>query len=144
MIWLAVIVLLLVSFTFSGIEAGILSVNRVRLRHHVNLGDRAALKLDRLLARPGRMLGTVLLVTNLMNIWAITLISQKLVAALGTWRGYAVTFAVCLPLLVLVLELFPKSLFRRFPYRALAAAGDGPAAFAAAGVRRLGDAGFSQ
>jgi CBS domain containing-hemolysin-like protein len=124
MIELAIVILLLVSFMFSGIEAGILSVNRVRLRHHVNLGDKAAIKLERLLARPGRLLGTVLLVTNLMNIWAVTLISQQFVAAFGVWRGYAATFVVCLPLLVLVLELFPKSLFRRFPYRALAAAAE--------------------
>jgi putative hemolysin len=122
MIWLAIVILLLVSFTFSGIEAGILSVNRVRLRHHVNLGDKSAIKLDKLLGRPGRLLGTVLLITNLMNILAITLISQVLVDKLGPWRGYIASFAVCLPLLVLVLELFPKSLFRRFPYRALAAA----------------------
>ena len=120
MIWLAVLFFLLVSFTFSGIEAGILSVNRVRLRHRVKSGDKAAIKLDRLLSRPERMLVTVLLVTNLMNIFAIILSTSKLVRLMGG-AGYVVSGIVWLPVYLLGLELFPKSLFRRFPYRALAA-----------------------
>ena len=35
MIWVAILCCLLVSFVFSGIEAGILSVNRVRLNQPV-------------------------------------------------------------------------------------------------------------
>ena len=37
MIWAAVAGCLLVSFIFSGIEAGILSMNRVRLKHRLKL-----------------------------------------------------------------------------------------------------------
>jgi len=120
MIWLAVAVCLLVAFVFSGIEAGILSVNRVRLKHRVKLRDPAAVKLNRLLSRPERLLVTVLIVTNLMNIFAITLTSQELVRWLGT-PGYVLTVAIFLPVYLIGLELLPKSLFRRFPYRALAA-----------------------
>ena len=69
MIWLAVVLCALVSFVFSGVEAGILSVNRVRLKHRLKQGDRAARKLNRMLARPDRLLVTVLVVTNLMNIF---------------------------------------------------------------------------
>jgi CBS domain containing-hemolysin-like protein len=119
MIWLAVAVCLFVSFLFSGIEAGLLSVNRVRLKHRVKLRDRAALVLDRLLAEPERLLVTVLVVTNLMNIFALTLITQELVRWLGP-RGYWIALLVALPVYLLGLELLPKSLFRRFPYRALA------------------------
>ena len=119
MIWLAILIFLLMSFTFSGIEAGILSVNRVRLRHRVKSGDKAAIKLDRLLSHPERMLVTVLLVTNLMNIFAVVLSTLKLVRLIGP-AGYAVSGIVWLPVYLLGLELFPKSLFRRFPYRALA------------------------
>lgn len=119
MIWFFVAVLLLVSFMFSGIEAGILSVNRVRLQHRLKAGDKAALKLSRLLAHPQRMLGTVLLVTNLMNICAVILATQELVIWLGHF-GYLVSFLLFLPLYVLGIELLPKSMFRRFPYRALA------------------------
>ncbi len=128
MIWIAVAVCLAVSFVFSGIEAGLLSMSRVRLRHRVKLRDRAAMKLNRMLARPERLLATVLLVTNFMNIAAITLCASELVRQFGL-RGYVVTLVVALPVYLLGLEVLPKSLFRRFPFRALAAL-TGPLRFA--------------
>src|SRR5437870_376567 len=120
MIWLAVALCMFVSFMFAGVEAGILSVNRVRLRHQLKLGDKSASKLERLLAHPERLLFTVLLVTNFMNVCVILLSTQEMVLWLGH-RGYVVALVVCLPLYLLGFELLPKSLFRRFPYRALAA-----------------------
>lgn len=120
MIWVAVTICLVVSFIFSGIEAGILSVNRVRLIHRVKLRDRAAIQLNRLLSQPERLLVTVLIMTNLMNIFALTLATQELVRHFGT-LGYVLVGAVFLPIYFIGLELLPKSLFRRFPYRALAA-----------------------
>ncbi len=120
MSWVAVAACLVVSFIFSGIEAGLLSMNRVRLRHRVKQRDRAAMQLDALVAQPERLLVTVLIVTNLMNIFAITLTTQELVQWLGV-RGYVVALILALPIYLLGLEVLPKSLFRRFPYRALAA-----------------------
>jgi CBS domain containing-hemolysin-like protein len=119
MTWLAVALCAVVSFVFSGIEAGILSINRVRLKHRVKLRDATALALDRLLSAPERLLVTVLLVTNLMNIFALTLATQELARHFGT-IGYLVGGAAAFPIYYLGLELLPKSLFRRFPYRALA------------------------
>lgn len=119
MIWLAVVLCSIVSFLFSGIEAGLLSMNRVRLRHRVKQRDRAAIRLNRLLAHPERLLVTVLIVTNLANVFALTLATQELVRLCGH-RGYLVALGVALPFYLFCLELLPKSLFRRFPYRAVA------------------------
>ena len=116
---LIIVLCLLVSFVFSGIEAGIFSVNRVRLAHRAKQRDPAALTLQRLLANPDRMLITVLIVTNLANIFALVLGSRQLVSAMGR-NGYLVALGIYLPLYLFGLELLPKSLFRRFPYRALA------------------------
>ena len=116
----ALIWCLVISFLFSGTEAGILSLNRVRLRHRLKMNDPAAKKLQRLVSQPERMLVTVLLVTNLMNICAILLITQACVSYWGA-SGYIISAAICLPLCQFCLELLPKSLFRRFPYRSLAA-----------------------
>jgi len=110
---------LVVSFVFSGVEAGILSVNRVRLRHRAKLKDESAKMLNLLLADPERMLITVLLVTNSMQILALSLGVKLATKHLGN-VGYWVVFLVALPVWVLGIELLPKSLFRRFPYRALA------------------------
>ncbi|MEQ1852565.1 MAG: CNNM domain-containing protein [Chthoniobacteraceae bacterium] len=117
---LVIVLCLVVSFIFSGIEAGILSVNRVRLAHRAKQREAAALKLERLLAKPDRLLITVLVVTNMANIFALVLGTLMLVEAFGR-RGYAVALAIYLPLYLFGLELLPKSIFRRFPYRALAA-----------------------
>jgi putative hemolysin len=119
MIWLAVLGCFCVSFVFSGIEAGLLSVNRVRLKHRLKHRDKAAITLNRLLEHPERLLVTVLVVTNLMNIFAITLATQQFVAWFGN-AGYFAALAVFLPFYLIGLELLPKSLFRRFPYRSLA------------------------
>lgn len=118
MLWLGIALCLCVSFVFSGIEAGILSVNRVRLRHRVKLRDPAAIRLNRLLKEPDRLLMTVIIVTNLMNIFAIAMTTAVFVRSWGR-AGYILSLVFFVPLYFFGLELFPKSLFRRFPYRAL-------------------------
>jgi CBS domain containing-hemolysin-like protein len=55
-----------------------------------------------------------------MNICAILLVTNTCVREWGLW-GYLAAAAICLPLCQFCLELLPKSLFRRFPYRSLAA-----------------------
>jgi putative hemolysin len=108
---------------FSGIEAGILSVNRVRLTHHARQKDPAAMKLEAMLTYPDRLLITVLMVTNFANICALVLLIGELVPRFGA-TGYLVGLLIYLPTYLLFLELLPKSIFRRFPYRALAALAD--------------------
>jgi len=116
---LTILICLLVSFVFSGIEAGIFSVNRVRLAHRAKQQERAAVTLQGLLASSDRVLITVLIVTNLANIFALVVGTRLLVASCGG-RGYFVALVIYLPVYLFGLELLPKSLFRRFPYRALA------------------------
>src|SRR3954469_18801933 len=123
MIWIVPILLLwTVSFFFAGIEAGLLSVDPVRLRHQVKQNRPAALRLDRLTKRPERLLITVLLVTNFANILSLLLLTKLLVVRFGT-LGFLVTLLIALPIYLFVLSVLPKSLFRRFPFRALAALG---------------------
>ncbi len=111
---------LLASFLYAGIEGGLLSLNRVRLRSRAHQGEPGAVRLARLLAHPGRLLATVLLVTNFADVAALVLITDAFVHGFGV-RGYAIAGALMLPVYLLGLQLLPKSLFRRFPYRALVA-----------------------
>ena len=97
MTWFAVALCLLVAFMFSGIEAGILSVNRVRLRHRLKINDPAATKLSALLANPERLLVTVLIVTNFMNICAVLLVTQECVRMWGK-NGYFFALVIWLPM----------------------------------------------
>jgi putative hemolysin len=119
MTWFVLIFCLAASFLVSGTEAGILSLNRLRLRHLARQKDRAAVQLQQLLERPARLLVTALVLTSLLNIVALVLLVNTLVGWFG-WAGYFLTFVLGLPLFLLAVELLPKAIFRRVPYRELA------------------------
>jgi putative hemolysin len=119
MTWLLFIVCLAVSFIFSGTEAGLLSLNRLRLRQLSRSGDAHAVRLWRLVEEPSRLFITVLCVTGLANIIAILILVSWFVHLLKGW-GYLCTILVAFPIFLIVTEMLPKSLFRRFPYQALA------------------------
>jgi putative hemolysin len=108
------------SFVFAGIEAGLLSIDPVRLRHRVKRNMRAALMLNQLLQRPERLLVTVLLITNMADILALLLLTRRLVWMFG-YMGFFAALIIAFPIYLFVLAVLPKSLFRRFPFRALAA-----------------------
>src|SRR2546430_13319689 len=111
-----------VSFFFNGIESGLLSIDPVRLRQNVKRRVPAALQLNRLLKRPERLLATVLLVTNAADIVALLLLTSQLYRWYG-YAGFLFALVVALPVYLFVLSVLPKSLFRRFPFRALARLG---------------------
>jgi magnesium and cobalt exporter, CNNM family len=122
MIWFVIAAFCAVAFLFAGIEAGLLSVDPVRLRHHVKQRTRGAQRLARLLEEPERLLVTVLLITNVSDIVALLLATRALV---GTFHraGYVIAIAAAIPIQLFLLDVLPKSLFRRFPLHALAALG---------------------
>jgi len=119
MTWFVLVLCLATSFFFSGTEAGILSLNRLRLRHLARQRDRAAVHLEQVLEQPARLLVTVLIVTSLLNILALVLLANALVGWFG-WTGYFLTLLVALPLFLVAVELLPKAVFRRIPYKQLA------------------------
>jgi putative hemolysin len=109
----------IVSFFFNGIESGLLSIDPVRLRQNVKSGVPAARRLNRLLKHPERLLATVLLFTNAADILGLLLLTSQLVRWYGH-AGYLFALAIALPVYLFLLLVLPKSLFRRFPFRALA------------------------
>jgi CBS domain containing-hemolysin-like protein len=118
MIWLLVALCWIISFLFSGIEAGLLALNPVRLRHRAKGGDRGAQRLQKMLKQSERLFITVLLVTNAADIIALIVLTHELVVRWG-WIGYPIAVAIALPVYLFLLGVLPKSLFRRFPLRAV-------------------------
>ena len=117
---LAVIgVCMALSFFFSGMESGLLSISRLRLRHRMKAQDPVALGLARLGMQPGRLLITILVLTNLCNITALSFAVDQAVERVGR-SGYLAVLLLALPVWALGLEMLPKSLFRRLPLRFLA------------------------
>ena len=96
-----------------------LSIDPVRLRQNVKRRVPAALQLNHLLKYPERLLATVLLVTNAADIVALLLLTSQLVRWYG-YAGFFLALLIALPVYLFVLSVLPKSLFRRFPFRALA------------------------
>jgi CBS domain containing-hemolysin-like protein len=118
MLVLILIIAMVFSFLLSGMESAVLSVSRVRVRHAAEDDDHRAARLLPLLADRESLLGAVTVANHAANVTAFGLIIWELVKVLGHW-GYAVGFLLALPVFIVVLELLPKTLFRRFPFRAL-------------------------
>jgi CBS domain containing-hemolysin-like protein len=117
--WFIISCCWIVSFFFNGLESGLLSIDPVRFRQNLKRGVPAARRLDRLLKHPERLLATVLLCRNAADILGLLLLTRQLVVSYG-YPGYFFSVAIALPVYLFLLSVLPKSLFRRFPFRALA------------------------
>ncbi|NOR69639.1 MAG: DUF21 domain-containing protein [Methylomarinum sp.] len=76
------IALLLLSAFFSGSETALMTLNRYRLQHQVKQKHKGATKAHRLLQRPDRLMGLILLGNNFVNICAsslATIIAMRLI-----------------------------------------------------------------
>ena len=110
------VLLLLLSAFFSGSETALMSVNRYQLRHKAREGHRGASLAERLLRRPDRLIGLILLGNNLVNFSAASLVA---IIALEIGGEPAVAIGtVILTLVVLIFsEAAPKTLAALHPER---------------------------
>ncbi len=106
--------LLCLSAFFSGTETALMSVNRYRLRHQARNGHRGALLAERLLGKPDRLIGLILLGNNLVNILAAQLVGFIAFRLGGTlWVALS---GVLFTLVVLIFaELAPKTMAALHP-----------------------------
>lgn len=107
---------LVFSFFFSGIETGLLAINRVRLRAMVRKRNRRAAIIARYLDRPEMFLSTSLVGNAIVNTTATVLVAHRLHQWHALWGGW-VAFVAMMCVLYVLCELVPKSLFRQFPTR---------------------------
>lgn len=104
----ALVGLLVLSGIFSGSEIALVSLSPPRVRAMAGSGVRGARYIERLKSRPNRMLITILLGNNLVNIGASVLAATWTAATFGSAALGAAT--ALLTLLVLVFgEIVPKS-----------------------------------
>jgi Mg2+/Co2+ transporter CorB len=67
-----VVVLIAVSAFFASTETALMSLNRYKLRHQAQVGNRSARLAEKLLARPDRLIGIILLGNTFANVGAAT------------------------------------------------------------------------
>jgi CBS domain containing-hemolysin-like protein len=115
----AIIVLCLVlSFLFSGMEAGVFALSRIRIRQLMRGGDKRAKVLFGFLQETERFLWTILVGNTLANFTVVTLTVAGVYRQLGDYPFAAmVIFVVVAFFLYAVCDLLPKMLFRQFPNR---------------------------
>ena len=110
-IWItigAIFVLLLLSAFFSGSETALTAVSRPHMHHLLKTGDKRAGIIAKLHARMERLIGTILLVNNLVNILASALATSLLIGVFGD-TGVAYATLVMTLLVLIFAEVLPKT-----------------------------------
>lgn len=118
MIWLLLLILLVLSFMLSGLESAVLAVSRVRVRHAASGGDRRARRLLPLLEDRDALIGCITVANHMTNLAAFVVMALPLLHDDSPWH-YAAAFILALPVFLIGLEVMPKKLFRRYPFRSL-------------------------
>jgi len=118
LVLLAALLCVALSFLFSGMEAGVLALNRFRVRQRMRSGDRRAAVLHGFLQNPEDFLWTILVGNTVVNF----VIFSLGVVRLPRWLGHrpvveASVFIAGVFIFYIVCELAPKTLFQRYPNR---------------------------
>lgn len=104
--------LLLLSAFFSASETAIFSVNKMRIRHLAEEGNRQALLTRRLLEQPGRLISTILIGNNVVNIGATALATTVAISIFGG-AGAGIATGVMAVMILVFGEITPKTLASR-------------------------------
>ena len=104
--------LVLVSGFFSGSETALMSLNRYRLRHKANNGDKAAQRTARLLENPDRLISLILLGNNFVNILASAIATVIALRVMGE-PGIAVATGLLTLIILVFAEVTPKTFATR-------------------------------
>jgi Mg2+/Co2+ transporter CorB len=108
MLFSSIVFLLFLSAFFSGVETAMMSLNRYRLKHLVKENDKGAIRADKLLKRPDRLLGVILIGNNFVNILAASLTTVLCLNLFGD--SGVVIGSIVLTLIILVFaEITPKT-----------------------------------
>ena len=112
----ALIFLILLSAFFSASETGIMTLDRYRLRHLARAKHPGAIRAARLLERPDRLIGLILLGNNFANVSASAISTIIALRLFGEAGIAAVTGLLTLVILVFS-EVAPKTLAALHPER---------------------------
>ncbi|MCK0716447.1 HlyC/CorC family transporter [Chromohalobacter sarecensis] len=102
-------VLICLSAFFSSSETGMMSINRYRLSHQANSGERTAKRVMRLLSRPDRLIGVILIGNNFVNNLAASIATIIAIHFFGDVSGPAISTAVLTIVILIFAEVTPKT-----------------------------------
>jgi putative hemolysin len=106
------------SSLFSGMETGVLALNRFRVRQLMRTGDRRAAVLHGFLENPEDFLWTILVGNTVVNFVIFSLWTIQSYYWLGEKPVlWTLVFLLAVFVFYIVCELIPKTLFQRYPNR---------------------------
>ncbi|WP_256370031.1 HlyC/CorC family transporter [Hydrogenovibrio sp. JE_KL2] len=106
--------LIILSALFSSSETSMMAINRYRLKHKVKEGHKGAIKVERLLEKPDRLLGVILLGNNFVNIFASSIATIIFMQLLGE-AGIALAAGILTLVILVFSEVAPKTLAALYP-----------------------------
>ncbi len=102
-------ILLILSAFFSASETALMSISKIRVRHMLEDGVSGANSVQRMIDNPGKLLSTILVGNNAVNIGASALATSLAVDMYGN-NGVAIATAIMTVLVLVFAEITPKSL----------------------------------
>ncbi|HSI67535.1 MAG TPA: CNNM domain-containing protein [Planococcus sp. (in: firmicutes)] len=109
--FIALGIFLVMSFFLSGSETALTAVNRMKVHTRAEQGDVKAQKLQKLIAKPDRMITTILIGNNISNIMLPTLVTT-----IAITEGWEVGLATAILTIILIIfgEVLPKTIAATF------------------------------
>lgn len=111
-----VILMIVISAFFASTETALMSINRYRLRHKAQSGNRSAKLAERLLAKPDRLIGVILLGNTFANFSAATLTALVALRLYGE-GGVVIATSAASILMFILGDLAPKTFGALHPER---------------------------
>lgn len=105
---IAIVILLALSAFFSASETALISLNKVRIRHLKESGVAGAEILSKVVSRPNRLLSTILVGNNIVNI-AMTSLATAIALRIFASQGVGIATAIMTILILIFGEITPKS-----------------------------------
>jgi len=109
--------LVIISGFFSGSETGLMTLNRYRLRNLVDKKHPGAIRASKLLQRPDKLIGLILIFNNFVNLLAAslsTIIALRIIEDyqldIGTELALAISTGILTFIILLFAEVTPKTL----------------------------------
>ena len=106
--YIVIILLLAMSAFFSGSETALVSLNKIRVKHLVDSGVPRAKTLAKLIDRPNRLLSTILVGNNIVNI-ALSSLATSIALRIFGDEGVGIAVGIVTLLVLIFGEITPKS-----------------------------------
>lgn len=114
-LWVALVILVGFSAFFSASETAFSSLNQIRLKSRAEDGDSSAARVLNMAGQYDKLLSTILIGNNIVNIAAASIGTILFTRMLGAERGATVSTIVLTIIVLIFGEVTPKSLAKEMP-----------------------------